>query len=243
LQKREYDTIIYIERKKDRMDMNNNPLANIPQHFGSKSTQPHKFFERFLDNDLDVLKAELQKRYELIEQAKIIGVTPAGPQEAWKQSNSVSTMKWQQYNVFQFHSDGIHNLYKAISDMVKEACIYYGLNFDEQKYMVQGWFNITHAGKGKLDWHDHGPDGAPHFHGYYSVSAEPSITYYKLFGKTDVENVNINNRAILSEMGHPHSMADWDWEGPRITVAYDITPLWALKQAGIGAEQHWTPLL
>jgi hypothetical protein len=126
LQKREYDTIIYIERKKDRMDMNNNPLANIPQHFGSKSTQPHKFFERFLDNDLDVLKAELQKRYELIEQAKIIGVTPAGPQEAWKQSNSVSTMKWQQYNVFQFHSDGIHNLYKAISDMEKGIDFFLG---------------------------------------------------------------------------------------------------------------------
>ena len=40
----------------------------------SKSTQPHKFFERFLDNNLIVLSAELQDRYSKIEQAKIVGV-------------------------------------------------------------------------------------------------------------------------------------------------------------------------
>jgi hypothetical protein len=140
----------------------------------STSTQPHKFFERFLDNNLTVLSAELQDRYAKIEQAKLIGVSPVGENENWKQSNSVSTMKWRQYNVFQFHSTGIYNLYSAIRSMVVEACDYYGLDFDKEQFMVQGWFNITHSGKGKLDWHDHGPNGAPNFHGYYSVSAEPS---------------------------------------------------------------------
>jgi hypothetical protein len=126
--------------------------------------------------------------------------------------------------------------------MTQEACEYYEIDFDRQKFMVQGWFNITHSGKGKLDWHDHGPSGAPNFHGYYSVSAEPSTTHYRVFDK-EIENHNVNNRAILSEMGHPHAMADWDWEGPRITVAYDLTPLADLKRFGMDQEQHWIPLV
>jgi hypothetical protein len=207
----------------------------------STSKQPHKFFERHLDNNLMVLGSELRDRYSKIEQAKLIGVTPVAEDEHWKQSNSVSTMKWRQYNVFQFHSTGIYNLYKSIKDMAVEACEYYDLDFDKQKYMLQGWFNITHAGKGKLDWHDHGPDGAPNFHGYYCVSAEPSITHYRVFDK-DVENHNVNNRAILSEMGHPHAMADWDWEGPRITIAYDLIPLSDIQKFAKDQEQHWIPL-
>ena len=208
----------------------------------STSTQPHRFFERFLDNNLIVLSSELQDRYTKIEQAKLIGVSPVGENEHWKQSNSVSTMKWRQYNVFQFHSTGIYNLYKAIRSMTVEACDYYGLDFDKEQFMVQGWFNITHTGKGKLDWHDHGPNGAPNFHGYYSVSAEPSTTHYLVFDK-ETENNNINNRAVLSEMGHPHAMADWDWEGPRITIAYDIIPLRDLQKFAMNQEQHWIPLV
>jgi hypothetical protein len=151
-------------------------------------------------------------------------------------------MKWRQYNVFQFHSEGIYNLYSAIREMALEACEYYGVDFKETQYMVQGWFNINHTKKGKLDWHDHGPWGAPEFHGYYCVSAEPSITHYRVFDK-EVENHNKNNRAILSEMGHPHAMADWDWDGPRITIAYDLVPLKNLIKFAKDQEQHWIPLV
>ncbi len=214
------------------------PLPSV-----SQSVQPHKFFEAFLDNDLNKLTAELQDRYEKIQKAEIIGVTPVGPNDFFRDSNSVSTMKWRQYNVFQFHIEEIFNLYKAISGLTKEASAYYGLDFEKEQFMVQGWFNINHTKQGKLNWHDHGPIGAPTFHGYYCVSAEPSTTYYQVFGN-EVENININNRLILSEMGHPHAMGDWDWEGPRITVAYDVIPLRFLQEgAGITQEQHWIPLI
>jgi hypothetical protein len=43
-------------------------------------------------------------------------------------------------------------------------------------------------------------------------------------------------------MGHPHAMGDWDWDGSRITVAYDVTPLESLKRGGHENEQHWVPL-
>lgn len=208
----------------------------------SQSKQPHRFFERFLDNDLNELALELQDRYEKIKRAEVLGVTELKSDELWKESNSVSTMKWREYNVFQFHSKGLHSLYKSIGDMVREACDYYGLDFDKEQFMVQGWFNINHTKQGKLDWHDHGPFGAPDFHGYYCVSAEPSSTYYRVFDQ-DVVNKNINNRAILSEMGHPHAQGDWDWEGPRITVAYDIIPMADLQKNGMQQEQHWIPLI
>ena len=204
-------------------------------------SRPHKFFERYLDNDLQILSAELQDRYAKIEMAKVIGTSLTKDSEAWKESNSVSTMKWKQYNVFQFHLYELHKLFKAVREMTIEACNYYNLEFEKQFYMVQGWFNINYAGKGKLNWHDHGPIGAPNFHGYYSVNAEPSVTYYRIFDN-EIENHNKNNRAILSEMGHLHAMADWDWEGPRITVAYDIVPLKRLKFK-INQEQHWIPLI
>lgn len=208
----------------------------------SKSVQPHRFFERNVTGDLDKLVQELQVRYDKIERAELLGVTPLKHDEAWKQSNSVSTMKWREYNVFQFHIDELYDLYKSVSDMTKEACEYYELDFEKQKFFIQGWFNINYTKKGKLDWHDHGPWGAPNFHGYYCVKAEPSSTYYKVFDK-EVENKNIDGRAILSEMGHPHAQADWDWEGPRVTVAYDVIPLFGLKENGMHQEQHWIPLV
>lgn len=207
----------------------------------SQSIQPHRFFERNVTGDLPNLVKELQDRYRKIERAELLGVSPLKDDESWKQSNSVSTMKWREYNVFQFHIDELYDLYKSISDMTKEACEHYEIDFEKQRFYIQGWFNINHTKKGKLDWHDHGPWGAPNFHGYYCVKAEPSSTYYKVFDK-EVENKNIDGRAILSEMGHPHAQADWDWEGPRVTVAYDVIPLFGLKENGMHQEQHWIPL-
>lgn len=206
----------------------------------------HKFFERYLDNDLDELAKFLEEKYELIENAKLRGVADMeNDDKFWIESGSLSTVKWREYNVFQLYHTSLHKLYKELSDTVKEACEYYGVNFEEQQYYVQGWFNINKAEVGKLNWHDHGGPSAPHFHGYYCVNAEPSTTHYKLFNDDSriVDNVNKNNRLIVSEMGHPHAMGDWDWSGSRITIAYDIEPLRYLVNNEATIEQHWIPLL
>lgn len=202
------------------------------------------FFERGLDNDLAALAAELQTRYEKIQAAELIGVTPLQTNgEFFLDAGSVSTTKWRQYNVFQFHIPGLHSLFAAIREMVIEACEYYGVDFDVQQYMVQGWFNINEKSTGLLSWHDHGAEGAPNFHGYYCVKAEPSMTLYSVFGERK-ENPNRDNVAILSEMGHPHTQTPWEWDGPRITVAYDVVPLADLisNKHKEEFEQHWIPL-
>lgn len=219
---------------------------NIPQGFNT--TQEHKFFKRKLNNNLGELSDFLRHCYESIESATLRGVAPRGEEDKyWAESGSYSTVKWREYNVFQFYHPAIHDVFRAVSDMTKEACSYYGVDFNEQRYMVQGWFNINRSDTGKLDWHDHGPAGAPYFHGYYAINAEPSVTHYKIYNDDRYikDNVNENNVAILSEMGHPHSMGDWTWQGDRITLAYDIVPMNLLYMGdpNVHIQQHWIPLL
>jgi hypothetical protein len=206
--------------------------------------KPHKFFERYLDNDLNKMTDYMVQIYKDMQTANIRGISPVGSKydRHWIESGSISTVKWTEYNVFQFYNEEIYNVYSAIKDLVIEACDYYGVDFKKQKYYIQGWFNINDRKLGKLNWHDHGGPWAPFWHGYYCIKAEPSSTFYKLENREDlvVENQNKDNRLILSEMGHPHAMGDWDWDGPRITLAYDIVPLSTIKM--YPEQQHWFPL-
>jgi hypothetical protein len=221
--------------------MQGNDMYKSPK----KYNKPHKFFEKYLDNDLGKMADYLTKAYTDIENATLRGVSPVGSkrEEYWLESGSISTVKWSEYNVFQFYNEEVYNVFSAIKDLAVEACDYYGVDFKKEKYYVQGWFNINDRKVGKLNWHDHGGPWAPFYHGYYCIKAEPSSTFYKLENREDmiVENHNKDNRLILSEMGHPHAMGDWDWDGPRITLAYDIVPLRFLEK--IQEQQHWIPLV
>jgi len=217
-------------------------IYNIPKTYN----KPHKFFEKYLNNDLNQMTNDLIQVYRDIQNTNLRGVSPVGSEndKFWIESGSVSTVKWSEYNVFQFYTEEIYNVYSAVKDLTLEACDYYGVNFKEQKYYIQGWFNINDRKLGKLNWHDHGGPWAPFWHGYYCIKAEPSSTFYKLENKDEliVENHNKDNRLILSEMGHPHAMGDWDWDGPRITLAYDIVPLASLRMTS-ALPQHWVPLV
>ena len=124
--------------------MINNMQVNRP------TGKDHKFFERYLDNDLDQLSEFLQNQYADMENLKMAGITKVTGQDQWLSSASVSTIKWREYNVFQFYHPAIHKLYKNVVETVKEACQYYEIDFDKQQYMIQGWFNINYNNKGKL---------------------------------------------------------------------------------------------
>lgn len=210
----------------------NNNIQNT-----SKSSIPHKFFERSLNNNVQDLSHYLMLQYERIESGQILK-NDSDQKTAWDYSGSITTSKWNKYNVFQFYHPAIYNLFKSIRSMAIEACEYYKIDFEKESFWVQGWFNVNYTHGGKLDWHEHGGEGAPWFHGYYCANAEPSSTHYKIFDKNETIE-NKNNRAILSETGHPHAMGDWDWNGPRITVAYDVIPFRGIMHEW---EQHWIPL-
>lgn len=193
---------------------------------------PHKFFEAFLDNDLEELTSYLINKQDEILEGKI-GNIPAEELKKYEKHNGPATQLGSYYNVFKFDNPAITKLQDALRNLIKEACTYYGLNYDAQNYMIHGWFNVDPKSEGghvspmhnEMFFHDHmGGEGAPVFHGYYCINAEPSSTFYKINNEIPFENINKNNRAIVSETGHPHGRDDWYQDSPRITLAYDIAP-------------------
>ena len=212
----------------------------------------HMFFERYLDNDLDKLYNYLTQKQSDILEGKIESI-PKEELSKFDQYNGPSTQLGNHYNIFLFNSVEIFNLKHQLKRMIVEASHYYDIDFYEQAYMIHGWFNLDHKSGGgntvsplnnDMFFHDHMEGhGAPDFHGYYCVNAEPSSTYYKIDNETMFENVNKNNRAIVSETGHPHGRDDWYQEKPRITIAYDIVPLNKYGNTPSGViPRKWIPL-
>jgi len=212
-----------------------------------KNSKPHKFFERYLNNDLLEVSKDLTVEYERIASGLMRGISPIDDsKDQFSYTKSISTQKSREYNTFLMYYSWSHEIYSAVTDMVREACEYYDIDYNSEQWMCASWFNINSNDKGsKLNWHDHVSKEVPDmlaFHGYYCVNAEPSETLYDIDGKIKV-NKNINNRAILSTVGYQHAQAPWDWDGNRITIAYDIIPLkYFRKNNPFLNEQHFSPL-
>lgn len=200
----------------------------------------HKFFERYLDNDLADVASYLDKKLDDILDGKVFEIDTTVPakgnpgwgntqNDPWTRYNGTPTQLLSKYNLLKDDYEPFKKLHAALRDMTIEACDYYGIDFEEQNYQVMAWFNYDYGiHKYSIDFlhdHNHG-HGVPDFHGYYCVDAEPSITHYQINRDPGrmFENVNHDNRAIVSETGHPHSRGDWNSERPRITIAYDILP-------------------
>lgn len=200
----------------------------------SISIKPHKFFDRYLDNDLDSLFDYLSIKHEEILNGLMPGI-PGDILQKYNKYNGAPTQLGQYYNIFNFDNPAIGLLKKALADMIDEASTYYETGYTSKDYFIHGWFNLDYKSgnvgvsplKNADHFHDHmNGTGVPIFHGYYCVNAEPSSTFYKIGGISGepFENINYNNRAVLSETGHPHGRDDWYNEKPRITIAYDLAP-------------------
>lgn len=199
------------------------------------NVKTHKFFERHLKNDLNALDNYLHGIYHTMRDQWWFG-------DPEHQDNGMTADVTKRYNLFRFDNQELKALKDAVKDMTKEACQYYGLDYGVQNYQVVAWFNLwKNHGKTSIEekpWHFHDKVGAPHFHGYYCVNAEPSLTHYKIFDK-EFDNVNQNNRAILSETGHAHTPGDWLESFDRITIAFDVLPF---NKIGVSDLGRWLPL-
>lgn len=210
----------------------------------------YKVFERFLNIDLHRLTEYLESKHlqiltnTLVEENELTDLLV----KKYDKNGNASMMLNQKYNIFKFENEDIKEIYYSLMDCVKEASSYYGYEFDSMNYMVRGWFN--HEMKSTTTtfdpltnsrlFHDHlGGHGAPDFHGYYSVNAEPSSTYYKVNKDNIFENKNVNNRLVVVENGYPHSRGIWNEDSFRITIAYDVVPFQRLVEQGIDKKPHW----
>jgi hypothetical protein len=215
----------------------------------------HKFFDKHLDNDLKSLSSYLLDIQDKVFSENIFNISEEMLVEYKKhRMGALTQLGIDKYNIFTFANPEIYNLKTALKELTIEACNYYDIDFESQRYLIHGWFNADQptANNGKCGgvnpikdprhFHDHSDGlGAPWFHGYYCVDAEPSSTFYQIDRDPEkiFENINKNNRAILSETGHPHGRDDWFFDQQRITIAYDITPMANL----IGVKPNiWMPL-
>jgi len=214
---------------------------------------PHKFFETYLNNDLNKLSNYLLDIQDKVFTENLFNI-PDDILVKYKDNRpgTLTQLGIKYYNVFTFVNSEIYNLKNALKQLTKEACNYYQIDFEKSEYYIHGWFNADRPTENKSygvnpiknphHFHDHsGGIGIPYFHGYYCVDAEPSSTFYQIDRNPNniFENVNKNNRAILSETGHPHGRDDWFFDQQRITIAYDITPLNNLQNE---IPNKWMPL-
>lgn len=219
--------------------------------------KPHKFFDIYINNNLDLLYNDLFVLNHEIASKNICRIPDKIFNQNMEKPGLVTQYGVEYYNIFTFVNESIHNLYIGLQELTKQACSYYDIDFKSEKYFIHGWFNLDYKTTSRPNsiggvnpivnpqhFHDHsGGQGAPWFHGYYCVNAEPSSTFYKINNSDDqiFENINKNNRAILSETGHPHGRDDWFEDNPRITIAYDITPIKNLNNSAIIGK--WIPLI
>lgn len=193
----------------------------------------HKFFTKDLSLNLNDVSILL---YDFLDSV-IPTVAPSELLEKFADNtDGLPTASLSYYNLFFSQQEDIKKLAIHLNELLTEACTYYGIDYDSHKWGLQGWFNKqskeTMWDVSPIDnndkWHEHQDgSGAPKFHGYFCVNAEPSVTVYMV--NKDPENikvnVNKNNRAVLSEVGHPHGMGNWRVDGDRLTIAYDIIPI------------------
>lgn len=200
--------------------------------------KPHRFFVKDLDNSLENLASWITDMDIKLRDHKLVPL----PEGIFDELDSLNTdfgsgtMALAHYNIFSYDNPEIGILKKSLTELLKDACEYYEIDYNSYTWGLHGWFNRNDKTQmsniSPIDnpdnFHEHLDGiGAPNFHGYYAVNAEPSVTVYKIDKDPNniVVNVNRNNRAILSEVGHPHGMGNWNGDEPRITVAYDITPI------------------
>ena len=210
-----------------------------------------KIFDSTLSIDLILLQLYLDKKHDEIlsntlEEENLLTDLLV---KKYNKLNNAPTKLNKKYNLFKSNDSQIKEMYLALKNLTKDACSYYGYSFDEQDYMVRAWFNYDIKSvnnreyspiKNERFFHDHlGGFGAPDFHGYYCVNAEPSITYYKIDKDEVFSNVNKNNRMVLCANGFPHGRDDWYEDHARITIAYDVVPFSRLVNLGIENNTNW----
>jgi hypothetical protein len=190
----------------------------------------HKFFERHIPVDAE-MRSWAEEWY--------LHLKNKNPEKAGmlNYKKDVDSLVMQEFieseNILGQYHPIAYDILTKLADAMKEACEYYGLDPHKERYYVHSWLNYARGPRliRNDDIHlDHHGDFSNRFHGYYSINADPSITYYEL----DEDNPehpqglwpvhNKNGRILLSLSGYDHGVYNWDSTEPRITLAYNIIP-------------------
>jgi hypothetical protein len=189
--------------------------------------KPHKFFYSEVNFDKQELDDYVQTWY------KYMSNKYTESEQAFNYVDDTMTKLVMLENTLGSYSPISHELLLTIRKVLLDACKYYEIDYKKEKYYLHSWLNYIQGPRPvmtdsiKLDNHGTNP---LHFHGYFAIDAEPSITYYDLDekDKNDPSGLfpyeNKNGRVMLSLNGYHHGVGSWNETRPRITLAYNIIP-------------------
>jgi len=156
----------------------------------------------------------------------------------------LSTRMYDHYNLFLYSLEGFYELFKEISDMFNQ------IKPDRSEYYyIQAWFNIYNKGE-YIDWHKHWPSEFKVWHGVYCVNTNGSKTTYRLSSGAELDVPSEDNLLFMGPSDNDEHRT-WPWTGdePRVTIAFDIVPRWAIRNFNESnyflprTPNHWIPII
>jgi hypothetical protein len=213
----------------------------LDQTMLEKTGKPHKFFSG------EIYRNDPELRNFIEETWKYLRSTTdqiTGDAIDYKKDNGDKMNEFQKsYNFLNFINTKMHDVMLLVKNLTIEACEYYEIDYEKEKYYVSCWINYTKGPRiitpGQISFDDHGSD-PKEFHGYYAIDAEPHSTVYKLDHDVLFPHENKNGKILLSLNGYHHGVDTWPFEKPRITIAFNIVPL---NKAASDPHIPWIPLL
>ena len=133
------------------------------------------------------------------------------------------------YNLFSFPC-------KQLSELYMNMAKTFGQVLRPGKYYIRSWVNLFPKGK-NIDWHSHWDAKYKTYHGFYCVNTQgehESYTDYAvpaLIGENICRIKSFDGLCVLGKSeGDQHMSSPWLNDGkPRVTIAFDIIPLEALR--------------
>jgi len=152
----------------------------------------------------------------------IIIKTTSPTEKGWY--GNLTSAKNQEYNLFTFPVKELHQLYQ---EMVKNIS---PLLEKDTPYVLKSWMNVYRKGD-KVSWHAHWPPEQKVWHGFYCVNVgkNESATNYKIPGIKEIVNIpSVDGLLVVGKSDDDrHSSTEWQGDKPRVTLAFDIIPMWA----------------
>lgn len=179
-----------------------------------------------LNLDLMLMKRTCDTMRDLIEHHF------GNSQKGYTGESTKTTGVFQAYNFLMYPLPQIHELYEGIRST------FHDINPTDEKHFIQCWLNYYNRDD-FIDWHHHWPSEVNSWHGFFCVTCEPSSTTYKLSDGTIVDIESKNNNLVISRSdGDEHRTWPWEYDEPRITIAFDIIPARHLPML----LNHWIPI-
>jgi hypothetical protein len=152
----------------------------------------------------------------------IIIKTTSPAEKGWY--GNLTSAKNQEYNLFTFPVKELHQLYEAMVKNIPQ------LLDKNTSYVLKSWMNVYRKGD-KVSWHAHWPPECKVWHGFYCVNVgeNESATNYKIPRIKEIVNVpSVNGLLVVGKSDDDrHTSTEWQGDKPRVTLAFDIIPMWA----------------